>query len=175
MCTIKCITIIDGTTIDEAEDLNLFMPTYNLIIEYSLSYFDKTGSLRFHSKDEATNFNASITNTDAFKSFNYRAKLILNTVAQPSPNATNEILENVTIVVILNYLSNLRQLPEMPLINCKAELKLKLTKHCVLSVLGNDDADANSNNIIFTIQRHKIICLWRLFIDKRQPKTIKHF
>ena len=44
------------------------MPRYNLI-EYSSSYSKTTGSLWFYSKDEATNFNAHITNTDDFKSF----------------------------------------------------------------------------------------------------------
>ena len=36
----------------------------------------------------------------------------------------------------------------MPLINCKAELKLKWTKYCVLSAGRADNADANYNNII---------------------------
>ena len=57
----KCITKIDRTTIDDAEDLDLVMPTYNLI-EYSLNYSDTTGSLWFYSKAEETNFNAGITN-----------------------------------------------------------------------------------------------------------------
>ena len=52
----KCITKIDGTTIDDAEDLDLVMPMYNLI-EYSSNYSETTGSLWFYSKDEATNFN----------------------------------------------------------------------------------------------------------------------
>ena len=36
----------------------------------------------------------------------------------------------------------------MALINCKAELKLKWTNHCILSASGNDDDDPNSNNTI---------------------------
>ena len=32
-----CITTIDGTTIDDAEDLDLVMPMYNLL-EYSSNY-----------------------------------------------------------------------------------------------------------------------------------------
>ena len=39
----------------------------------------------------------------------------------------------------------------MPLINCKIELKLKLTT-CVLSVLSNDNTNANENNIIAAIE-----------------------
>ena len=44
----------------------------------------------------------------------------------------------------------------MPLINCKAELKLKWTKYCVLDAAGPDNNDANSNNIIFTIKETKL-------------------
>ena len=41
----------------------------------------------------------------------------------------------------------------MPLINCKFELKLWWTKHCVLS---NNYDGTNSNNIIFTIKDTKL-------------------
>ena len=44
------------------------MPMYNLI-EYSSYYSETTERLWFHSKDEATNFNADIANTNNFKSF----------------------------------------------------------------------------------------------------------
>ena len=40
----------------------------------------------------------------------------------------------------------------MQLINCKVELKLRWTKHCVLATSGNDNDDVNPNNIIFTIK-----------------------
>ena len=65
---------------DDAEDLDLVMPMYSLI-EYSSNYFDTTGSLWLYSKDEATNFNAGIANTDNFNSFKYKAKLLENTEA----------------------------------------------------------------------------------------------
>ena len=39
----------------------------------------------------------------------------------------------------------------MPLINCNVELKFKWMKNCVLSVLGKENADANSH-IIFTLK-----------------------
>ena len=39
----KCITKIDETTIDDAEDLELVMPMYNLI-EFSSNYSKTTGS-----------------------------------------------------------------------------------------------------------------------------------
>ena len=47
---IKCITKIDGTTIDDAENLDLVMAMYNCI-EYSPNYFYTADSLWFYSKD----------------------------------------------------------------------------------------------------------------------------
>ena len=47
----KCITKIDGTAIDDAEDLDLVMEIHNLI-EYSSNYSETTGCLWFYLKDE---------------------------------------------------------------------------------------------------------------------------
>ena len=71
----KCTTKIDGTTIDDAENLDLVMSMYNLI-EYNSNYSSTTGSLWFYSKDEATDSNADIANDNNFKSFKYKAKLL---------------------------------------------------------------------------------------------------
>ena len=42
----------------------------------------------------------------------------------------------------------------MPLINCKVELRLRWSKHCVLSVAGTGNANGNNhdNNNIFAIK-----------------------
>ena len=110
----------------------------------------------FYSKDEATNFNADIVN-DNFKSFEYKTKLLGNTAPQPDPNAANGILKNARIAVPLKYFSNFWRSLEMLLINCKAELKLRWTKHCILSVAGTDNANGNDDkNIIFTIKDTKL-------------------
>ena len=71
---IKCITKIDGTTIDDADDLDLVMLIY-ILIEYSSNYSEPRGSLWFHSKEKATTFNADIANNNIFKSFSYKIKL----------------------------------------------------------------------------------------------------
>ena len=54
------------------------------------------------------------------------------------------------------YLSNFWQSLEIPLINCKVELRLRWTKDCVLSVVANDNDDANPNDVIFTIKNTKL-------------------
>ena len=65
----------------------------------------------------------------------------------PEVNETNAILRNATIPVPLKYLSHFWKLLEMPLINCKAALKLKWMKHCVLTELGNENDGVNYNII----------------------------
>ena len=107
-------------------------------MEYSSNYSETIGSLWFYSKDEASNFNNNNANTNNFKSFKYKAKLLCNTVAQPNANHANGILINATIAVPLKYLSNFWRPLEMPLINCQVELKLKWTKHCVFSAQCGD-------------------------------------
>ena len=134
----------------DAEDLNLVMSMYNLI-EYSSNYSETTRSLWFYSKDEATNFNNDIENTDDFKSFEYKAKLLGNTVAQPAPNQAYRILKNVAIALPLTYLNNFWRSLEMPLINCKVELKLKWTKHYVLAASDNGNTNDHPNDIIFAM------------------------
>ena len=58
--------------IDDAEDLDLVMPTYDLT-EHSSNYSETTRRLWFYSK--LTDFNNNIENSDDFKCFKYKAKL----------------------------------------------------------------------------------------------------
>ena len=54
-------------------------------------------------------------------------------------------------------LSNFWRSFEVPLINCKVELKFKCTNYCVLSAAGVDNVDdRDSNNVIFTIKDMKL-------------------
>ena len=90
------------------------MSMYNLI-EYTSNYSKTTGSLWCHLKDEETNFNADIQDTNNLKSFSFTAKLLQNTVEDEA----NGILKNETIAVLLKYLNNFWRLLEMILNNCK--------------------------------------------------------
>ena len=144
---------------------------YNLI-EYNSNYSETTGNSWFYSKDEATDFNADIANDNDNKSFEYKAKLLGNTLAQPNPNQADGILRIATIAAPLKYLSNFWRSPEMPLINCKVELKLDWAKYCVLSAAGNDNVNNNENdndgnNVIFTIKGKKYMFLSSLYQQKR--------
>ena len=70
-----------------------------------------------------------------------------------------EFLKNATISVQLKYLSDFWRSYELSFINCKVELKRKWTKHCILSVAGDENRinnNNNSNSIIFTIKDIKL-------------------
>ena len=150
----KRITKSDRTTVDDAEKVDLMMQMYNLI-EYSWNYSETTGDLSFYSKNKATDFNADIVNDNDFKPFKYNAKLLRNIAAQDD-HAAYGIPKNVTIAMPLTYLSNSWRSFEMPLINCKVELKLKWSNYCVLSAAGNDNTNDNDDHIIFTIKHTKL-------------------
>ena len=115
-CTpfIKYITKTDGTTTNDAEELDLVMSMYNLR-GYSSNYSETAGSSWFYSKDEAANFNADIASDNNFKSVKIKAKLLGNTFA----DGVNGILKNATIAVSLKNLSNFWRSFEMPFINAK--------------------------------------------------------
>ena len=60
----KCISRINGTDIDNIQDIDIAMPMYNLI-EYSDSYSKTSGSLWQYYKDDP---NDNITQSELFKS-----------------------------------------------------------------------------------------------------------
>ena len=147
---------------------------YNLI-KYSSNYFNTTGSSWFCSKDEATNFHAdsAYSNNNNFKSFDYKANLLPNTVSQPAPNQVNGILKNATIPVPFKYLSNFCRSLETTLIICKIQLKLEWKKYCVLAVAVNDNTDANPDNIIFTVKDTKLHVAVLILSAKDNQKLLK--
>ena len=140
----KCITKIDGTTIDDVENLDLVIAMCNLI-KSSSNYSETKESLWFQNK--AANFNANITNTNNFKSSMYKTKLSENT----ETNGDEGSLKNAAIAVPLKYLNSFWRLLEMPLISCKTELKLKWKSYCVLPSAGEENANDRDHKIIFTI------------------------
>ena len=79
-----CISKINNTLIDNAEDLNIVMPMYNLL-EYSDDYSMKSGSLWNYYRNEANNdanenndagnYRINNSNTTTSKSFEYKTKI----------------------------------------------------------------------------------------------------
>ena len=65
-----------------------------------------------------------------FKYFEYKTKLLGDTEV----DRNNEVLENETSSALLKYLTNFWKSTEMPLINCKMEIKVKWIIYCVSSI-----------------------------------------
>ena len=80
----NCISKINGLKIDNAEDLDVVMPMYNLL-EYSKNNRQTTGSLWNYYRDEP---NSSVDNNDTThsilnsESFDYKANFTENGVTQ---------------------------------------------------------------------------------------------
>ena len=115
----KCISRINNTDIDNAQDIDIVMPMYNLI-EYSDNYSKTSGSLWQYYKDEP---NDNLANSESFKS---KVKITGNT---PAGGNTKD----VKIIVPLKYLSNFWRTLEMPLINCEVSLFLTWSSTCVIT------------------------------------------
>ena len=115
----KCISRINNTDIDNAHDIDIAMPMYNLI-EYSDNYSTTSGSLSQYYKDDP---NDTIANSESFKS---KVKIAGKT-------RNNGNTKDVEIIVPLKYLRNFWKTLEMPLINCEVNLILTWSKDCVIT------------------------------------------
>ena len=128
---ISCISKINGELVENAEDLDIVMPMYNLF-EYSTNYEKTSGSLFNYYRDEPKEhtigagddaINISIRNS---KSFDYKTAII------GSLDAGEDEKEDVTIVIPLKYLGNFWRSLDIPLINCEITLILSWYEECVL-------------------------------------------
>ena len=123
----NCISEINNTQIDNAQDIDIVMPMYNLI-EYSDNYVKTTGSLWQYCKEiPAQNANNEIiifSENNTTDSFKFKAKI----TGQTGNNGTKD----VEVMVSLKYLSNFWRTLEMPLINCEVNLILTWSSNCVL-------------------------------------------
>ena len=108
-----------NTDIDNAQDIDIVMPMYNLI-EYSNNYSKKSGSLWQYYKDDP---NDNLVDSKSFKS---KVKITGKT-----PNDGNT--KHAEIIVPLKYLSNFQRTLEMLLINCEVNLILTWSQDCVIT------------------------------------------
>ena len=115
----NCISEINNMQVDNAKDIDIVMPMYNLI-EYSDNYAKTSGSLWQYFRDEPDD---NIADSESFKS---KIKITGKT-----HNNDNE--KDVEIMVPLKYLSNFWRTLEMPLINCEVNLILTWSSTCVIT------------------------------------------
>ena len=108
-----------NTLTDNAEDLDIVMPMYNLI-EYSKNYSKASGSLWNYYKDEPNNppaddYSADPTTNAA--SFKYKSSITGKTPNNSNINNNNR--KGVEIVVPLKYFSSFWRTIYMPLLIVK--------------------------------------------------------
>ena len=144
---VSCITRINGELIEDADDLDIVMPMYNLL-EYSKNYKKTIGSLYNYYRNELTNdinnnfANRNVGNSNAFKCKN---KIIGNTYnvdpaaagydANKNSTQEAEIAIPLTIPLAITFWRALN----IPLISCEVSLELKWNKSCVITSLKTKD------------------------------------
>ena len=124
-----CVTEINNTQINNAQNIDIFMPMYNLI-EYSHNYTKTSRSLWQYYRDESAltdagaieNFHVGNNNSASFK---FKQKITGVTGANGS--------KYVEIMVPLKYLSNFWRTIQMTLINCEINLILTWSDKFMLS------------------------------------------
>ena len=154
---VSFITRINVELIEDADDLDIVMPMYNLL-EYSKNYRRTIGSLYNYYRDELSddaddnNFdNIKVVNSNTFK---YKNKIIGNTydvdARIPNPDGAGQINNLIYIVnrngtqevesaIPLKYLGNFWRALNIPLISCEVFLELKWDKNCVITSLEQRD------------------------------------
>ena len=143
---VSCITRINGELIEDADDLDIVIPIYNLL-EYSKNYRKTIGSLYNYYRDELSddaddnNFaNINVVNSEAFK---YKNKIIGNTYNLNADDDGYDVNKNgtqeVELDIPLKYLGNFWKALNIPLISCEVSLELKWDKNCVITSLEQRD------------------------------------
>ena len=125
----NCISKINNTQVDNAEDIDIVMPMYNSI-EHNDNYSKTSGSLwEYRKYMPAVNNNGNIAEfkvANTTDSFNFKAKITVYT-------DNNGWIDNVERMVPLKYLSNFWRTLEMHLINCEINLILYWSSNCVMT------------------------------------------
>ena len=146
---VSCMTKINNEFIEDADDLDIVMPMYNLL-EYSKNYRKTIGSLYNYYRDELSddnnpnNFpNTNVVNSSAFE---YKNKITGNAydVAEGAEehDANRVGKQDVELAIPLKYLGNFWRALNIPLISCEVFLELKWNKNCVMTSLEQRQVDA---------------------------------
>ena len=147
---VSCITRINGELIEDADDLDIVMPKYNLL-EHSKNYRKTIGSLYNYYRGELTNddndnfANINVVNSEAFK---YKNKITGNTYNVNAGADGYDVNKNGTqeieLAIPLKCLGNFWRALNIPLISCEVFLELKWNKNCVITNLEQRQVDAGS-------------------------------
>ena len=141
-----CISEINNTQLDNAKDIDIVMPIYNLI-EYSYNCSKRSGNLWQKCQDipavDNNNVIVDFIENNLTDSFNFKVK----TTDQIGDNRT----KNVEIMMLLSYLSVFWRSLELPLINY--EINLILTWSANFFIVSTN---ATNQNATFAITDTKL-------------------
>ena len=135
---------INGELMEDADDLDVVMPMYNLL-EYSKNYRKTIGSLYNYYRDELSDDNIPannvfnnirVVNSNIFK---YKNKIIGNTydlaAGAAGYDANRNGTQTIELAIPLKYLGNFWRALNIPLISCEVSLELKWNKNCIITSL----------------------------------------
>ena len=117
----KCISHINDEHVDDADNLDIIMPMYNLI-GFSDHYSDTSGRLWQFERDESPLTDAGYPDNGSannLTSFKYKSSFF-----EQLTDPNNGVFKNVKMAVPLKYLSNVWRSLGMALRNCKIHLQL---------------------------------------------------
>ena len=145
----SCITRINDELIEDANDLDIAIPMYNLL-EYSKNYRKTIGSSYNYYRDELSdaaddnNFdNIKVVNSNTFK---YKNKITGNTYNVDAGVDGYDVNKNgkqgIELAIPLKYLGNFWRALNIPLISCEVSFELKWNKNCVITSLEERQVDA---------------------------------
>ena len=151
---VSCIPRINGELMEDANDLDIVIPMYNLL-EYSKNYTKTIGSLYNYYRDELSddaddnNFNnIKGVNSNTFK---YKNKITGNTynvdAGVDGYDANKNGKQEIELSIPLKYLGNFWRELNIPLISCEVSLELKWNKNCVITSLEERQVDAGPSVI----------------------------
>ena len=138
---VSCITRINGELIEDADDLDIVMPRYNLL-EYCKNYRKTIGSLYNYYRDELganDNNNDNTVNSDTFR---YKNNITGNNynvdVGAQGYDVNKNGTQKIELAIPLRYFWRALNIP---LISCEGFLELKWNKNCVITSLERRQVD----------------------------------
>ena len=143
------MTKIDNEFIEDADNLDIVMPMYNLL-EYSKNNRKTIGSLYNYYRDELSDDNnpnefpnTNVVNSNTFKYKNKITGNKYNVAAGAAGHDANKVgKQDVELAIPLKYLGNFWRALNIPLISCEVSLELKWNTNWVITSLEQRQIDA---------------------------------
>ena len=151
---VSCITRINGELIEDANDLDIVIPMYNLL-EYSKNYRKTIGSLYNYYRDELSD-DADDNNFNNSNTFKYKNKITGNTYNVNAGVDGYDVNKNgkqeIELAIPLKYLGNFWRALNIPFhYICNINVLIDI----FINLYDNSDINCNKKNKLYDL--HNII------------------